>query len=366
MNINNDIKKLHFFNKFEEKITHEEVLHPKITKQIASSFQTDIRKLCHVIFYGPPGSGKYTLALKLIKKYSPSKLKYEKKITLSTSKSTVYSIKISDIHYEIDMSTLGCNCRNLWHEMFIHLVDTISLRKTKTVIFLCKKFHDINIELLDVFYSYLHDMNNKLCFGVEIKYILLTEHVSFIPDNIVNCCLKINVPRPTIKRYMKCFGGPAAAAADIIKVQPITNIANIVDTKAAFRLIPHQFICQNIVTLLTTKQPIKLLKFRQHLYELLTYNLNIQDCCWFILDELKSDISISKRFETIVNLYNFFFFYNNNYRPIYHLELLFLKLHKMICQQSHLASSSSCSTTSLTASSSTSSSLTSPSWPSFS
>ena len=33
----------------------------------------------HHILYGPPGIGKYTQSLKIIKQYSPSDLKYEKK-----------------------------------------------------------------------------------------------------------------------------------------------------------------------------------------------------------------------------------------------------------------------------------------------
>ena len=59
-------------------------------------------KFSNYIFYGPPCSYKYKSALKLIQYFSPSSLKYEKKLYISVPKTEFY-IKISDIHYEIDI-----------------------------------------------------------------------------------------------------------------------------------------------------------------------------------------------------------------------------------------------------------------------
>ena len=50
--------------------------------------------------------------------YVPSKLKYERKITIRTNKKYSYTFKISDIHFEIDMDLLGCNARVLWNEIY--------------------------------------------------------------------------------------------------------------------------------------------------------------------------------------------------------------------------------------------------------
>ena len=44
-----------------------------------SSSSLNIDKLSNLIIYGPPGIGKYSQTLSFIKKFSPSKLKYEKK-----------------------------------------------------------------------------------------------------------------------------------------------------------------------------------------------------------------------------------------------------------------------------------------------
>ena len=68
----------------------------------------------------------------------------------------------------------------------------------KTIV--CKNFHEIHTELLECFYSYMQTIpNNKF----SLYFILLTEAVSFIPDNIVNCCKRIHVARPTRLQYNK-------------------------------------------------------------------------------------------------------------------------------------------------------------------
>ena len=77
-------------------------LHPHL-KKTYEQFPNNINNLNNLLFYGPSGVGKYTQALNAIKKYSQSDLKYEKKLTVCYNK-TNYYFKISDIHFEIDMS----------------------------------------------------------------------------------------------------------------------------------------------------------------------------------------------------------------------------------------------------------------------
>ena len=98
---------------FEEYVleNQSENLHPKLEK-LYTRFPKKINKLKNLIFYGPSGIGKYTQMLKAIKKYSPSELKYEKKISVTYNKQQ-YFFKISDIHCEVDMSLLGCNSKML-------------------------------------------------------------------------------------------------------------------------------------------------------------------------------------------------------------------------------------------------------------
>ena len=116
----------------------------------------------NLIFYGPSGTGKYTQALSLIKNLSPLSLKYEKKL-LTVFNKVEYFIKISDIHYEIDMALLGCNSKLLWHEIYLQIIDIICTKQVKYGIIICKNFHEIHSELLDIFYSYMQ--KNLLSLG---------------------------------------------------------------------------------------------------------------------------------------------------------------------------------------------------------
>ena len=81
-------------------------LHPKISENIFSQLPEDVELLPNIIVYGPKGVGKYTQVLKLLKRYSPTELKYEKKLTVNFNKSQLY-YKVSDIRSEVDMSLLG-------------------------------------------------------------------------------------------------------------------------------------------------------------------------------------------------------------------------------------------------------------------
>ena len=55
--------------------------HPEL-ESIENSMP-NINNMGNLILYGPSGCGKYTQSLRLIKKYSPSDLKYDKRITLN-------------------------------------------------------------------------------------------------------------------------------------------------------------------------------------------------------------------------------------------------------------------------------------------
>ena len=79
----------------------------------------------NIIIYGPTGTGKYSSILNYLIQFSPSELKYDKKITIHTSKEQEYFIRISDTHYEVDIEQLGCNPKMLWHEIYVHILNAI-------------------------------------------------------------------------------------------------------------------------------------------------------------------------------------------------------------------------------------------------
>jgi hypothetical protein len=310
---------------FEEYISavNKVNLHPKLEKYY-NQFPKSIDKLRNLIFYGPSGVGKYSQMLYSIKKYSHSDLKYEKKLSLLFNKD-MYFFKISDIHYEIDMSLLGCNAKLLWHDIYQQIVDIVSAKVEKSGIIVCKEFHNIHSELLENFYSYMQDNNAS---NIDIKFILLTEEISFIPDSILNCCEIINVSRPTKTVYSKIVKNKLP---NDIKVENITNIKNL-HVEINELMYPHKIMCDKIIREITNINNIKFIKFRDYLYDIFIYNLNVVECIWYILTSLIKQKNIQKKDLSLVLLktYTFLKYYNNNYRPIYHLENYFFYLTSIV------------------------------------
>lgn len=300
-------------------------LHPKLDK-LFSNFPSKLCDLKNLIFYGPSGVGKYTQMLRCIKKYSPTELKYEKKISVTYNKQH-YFYKISDIHYEIDMSLLGCNSKLLWHEIYLQLIDIISAKTEKSGIIVCKYFNEIHSELLENFYSYMQKNNAT---SVDLKYILITEEISFIQDNILNCCEIIHIPRPTKLLYNKCLKNDNKLPTTI-QLENITNIKNI-HSSVHELMTPYKIMCDKILAAMNQVDDMKFLNFRDLLYDIFIYNLDITDCIWYILSTLFSQNKIKSNdiSKVMIKTYSFFQYYNNNYRPIYHLENYFLYLTSVI------------------------------------
>jgi len=294
-------------------------LHPKLEK-VFKKFPKNIQDLKNIIYYGPSGTGKYTQMLTSIKKYSPTELKYEKKISLTFNKQQ-YFFKISDIHYEIDMSLLGCNSKLLWHDIYQQIVDIISAKVDKSGIIVCKYFQDIHSELLENFYSYMQKNNTSI---IDLKFILLTEEMSFIPDNILNCCEIINISRPTKTAYVKCI---CEKLPSNLKTSNITNM-KILHAYNEDLMLQHKIICNKILKNLTNIHDMQFLKFRDILYDIFIYNLNIAECIWYILSTLIEEKKINKQQLSgiLIKTYSFLQYYNNNYRPIYHVENYLLSL----------------------------------------
>jgi hypothetical protein len=298
-------------------------LHPKLDK-VYDKFPNQLQNLKNLIFFGPNGTGKYTQMLKSIKKFSPSELKYEKKISLTYNKQQ-YFFKISDIHYEVDMSLLGCNSKLLWHEIYQQIIDIISAKTEKSGIIVCKYFHDIHSELLENFYSYMQQNSDK---SIDLKFIIITEEISFISDNILNCCEIINISRPTKTLYIKCIKSKLPSK---IQLENITNI-KILHIYNEDLMLQHKIICNKIINSIVNIDDLNFIKFRDILYDIFIYNLDISDCIWYILSSLIKEKKIKKEnlSKILIKTYCFFQYYNNNYRPIYHVENYLLNLAKII------------------------------------
>jgi len=296
--------------KFEDYIDCDISLQPNINK-LYDSFPKNIIDLKNIIMYGSKSIGKYTQILNLIKKYSPSNLKYEKKLQIEYNKNN-YFYKMSDIHFEIDMELLGCNSKLLWNEIYYKIIDITLSKKYKSSIILCKNFHEIHNELLDNFYSYMQSLllNNN----IKIIFIISTEHISFIPNNILNSCKTITLKKPSNKIYNMCY----VNNNDLLFNPDYDN--------------NYKKICDNIINYIININDVSFLKIREEIYNIFVYNLNIYECIYYILEVIIHKKKIKKKHinDIIYDTYSVLKYYNNNYRPIFHLEKFIFNLIKII------------------------------------
>lgn len=323
-------------------------------------------KICDMpnfILFGPPGVGKYSESLKIIEQFSESNLKYEKKMLIKSAKNE-HIIKISDIHFEINMENLTCNSKILFNDIYINIIDAIEGSKNKCGIILCKNFHSINNEILDIFYSYMQQ--NLINSKVLVKFIILTEAISFIPKNILDVSKILYYSKLSYSSYIKLsnsnnkkFFNKLRNASTIstdnaehessMIIKNKNYYANQIDNLHVLRHIDlnnnyndiinlKYSICEQLISLIDNNI-INYANIRNILYDILIHNLSVYECIYYITTScvknniLKSSAnsannanSANKIDKIFTKMCKFFKYYNNNYRPIYHLEYYILSL----------------------------------------
>ena len=240
----------------------------------------------------------------------------------------------------------------------------------------------IHTELLEIFYSYMQEYNSRFS-PIHLKFFLVTEHLCFIPNNILASCETISVRRPDREMYVRmirtmqfCKTGPrkytkalkdtdvvtsidvpqtapaenefvqkismahkgySDAAIEMIETIDVGEIMNLKELRyfsklKDIRTIPADIfnvVCNNIIEQLLTPELMVHAQFRDALYDIFVYNLDIVECVWHIICNLieNDHLGGSAISDVMTRSYNFLKYYNNKYRPIYHLESIF---HYMI------------------------------------
>ena len=309
-------------SKFEEYIENvkKNNFHKYLSKSL-NAFGTNINQLNHMIFYGKKGIGKYSQMLHFIKRYSPSELKYERKINYKYNNKYDYTFKISDIHFEIDVEMLGCNAKLLFNELFYHILDVCVTMQRRNNIIVLKNFHKINSDLLDIFYSYMHTLYHN---NLKLIFIILTEQISFIPNNILNKCSIISLSKPNVN-YLKKLN------KKMVHFDKIENLKDIkLDVTKNVVSIKSKLV-YNIYENIVNYKNIDFILLRDSIYELFIYDVNVEEVIFCIITELIKNDLLTDNIHTILDdIYLFLKYYNNNYRPIYHVELIIFKIIKLI------------------------------------
>jgi DNA polymerase III delta prime subunit len=299
-----------------------------------SEFHSQVpAQLPHIIFYGPAGIGKYTQCLLFLKHYSLNQLRHEKKVEFemdkktsssSNTKTKMYGYKMSDIHYEIDMSLLGCNAKTIWNECMNRIVDNVLGHPNKTGFVVCKNFHMVNNELLELLYGYMTQYPS-ISVSIHLRFIFITECVSFISNNILQMCHVFEYGRPTNPNYLS-FVSPAAPPPSNLKEVRM----NLRPSPAESSIRMLEKICQPIVDDIQKIETLNLSNFREKIYLILEYNLDLNECIWFILEQLfcqtNEEANPQIMSEAIQQFFGILKKYNNNYRSIYHIESILLQI----------------------------------------
>lgn len=289
---------------------------------IFDEFPKELKHVNHMIFSGPSGVGKYTQALALISKYSKSSLKYERKAIICQNKDQYY-YKLSDIHIEIDMEMLGPSAKTLWLEIINQLYDIINSLNKKEFIVLCKNFDKTRDELMEIFYGYLNNVSN-----IDLKYFFIVENPSVLPEAILNIALILPVKRPSATDYKKLMETKKSFSK--AETKKIDNVKDVIigDISKDY----NKEIVSKIVDNIINYDSLDIKVLRNHIYDIFTYNLCVKTCIKDIVFGVIKEFKLSN--ENIKQIFletnNFYRLYNNNYRPIYHIENLVITYIKII------------------------------------
>ena len=119
----------------------------------------------------------------------------------------------------------------------------------------------------------------------------------------------------------------------------MSDITNTKELKSFYNLninnIPADIfnvVCDNIIEELKN---INFLKLRESIYEIFIYNLDTAECIWYIIYYfIDSNYIKDENISDILNKCNeILLYYNNNYRPIYHIENILLYIADKITNE---------------------------------
>lgn len=191
--------------------------------------------------------------------------------------------------------------------------------------------------------------------NIKIIFIIITEQISFIPNNALNACHLLRIGRPSKDKYSNLtlfnnnpidnsdkrefLNKMKTVNSDILSKRPNESILKTVDTDAIVNIkelyslnqvsntkeVPNDafnIICDNIIKKIMNPSDINCAEFRDILYDMLTYNLEVPECIFYIIKYFIENrlLSSGDIGDIMSKTYNFLKYYNNNYRPIYHLE----------------------------------------------
>ena len=104
-------------------------------------------------------------------------------------------------------------------------------------------------------------------------------------------------------------------------LEDIKNIKNVVNNITVLNNIENKIV-GSIIEKMNNINDIVFIEFRDTIYDIFIYNIDVNECINKIITHFieTKEINNENISDIIFEGYKFFRYYNNNYRPIYHLE----------------------------------------------
>ena len=296
----------------------EDPFHPDIISYL-DAFPTSVAEMPSLIISGPQAAGKRTLGLVVVAGFSPSAMRYEKKLYIGEAprrQEDVPCMPMSDIHFEVDMSLPCFGNKAGWASAHKAIVDAVEIRRHKYAFVMCTHFHLADRDLIRGFSNFMDSGVD----GVNLRYILVTEHYSRLPLEIRQMAHRIAVPVPprTPARAPQCLEESSASAA----LDAVCSCSGVAAVPA----------------------------LRHAIYAGLTRNMDVSRWAWHLFRRWKERGggagSPCKDLMALDALIVFHEKCARSYRPIFHLERLALFLGTLIDGQSSGDASPECTGTS--------------------
>lgn len=274
-------------------------IHPSITKKLNNlTYET----FTNILFYGPNGSGKYTLFKNLINNiFQKDTTPNRQTINFKNKSINIYSSKY---HFEIYLDKKKYDKTTL-----LDLLEYIT--ETKSVNGLCKIIYFKNAQYLPPeVISYIK--NNIESDGEFIKYVLTMNNICNLKCESIFTLVR--VPLPSIENILNLIGDTEENRQIVVNEK--RNLTRIMFLKEhQLTQFPSSKIKQKIFDIIETGNIKKTELLRESVYDLSSKNYDKIKFLKFIFNKVKN-----KNNEYIEEVLNISRKINNSYKDTIHIE----------------------------------------------
>ena len=254
------------------------------------------------IIYGTTGSEKEQLVEDYLKRISPSSLKYERKLIYDGPKTQVL-IRVSDVHYSVDLSLLKCGGLLAWHNVIDLIRGSIAARGKRMGLVLCYAAEECSTDILQ---AISHCLGRVFGRTVRVFFWLITSSISCLPQRIVSNCRMHRISASTT-------------------------------TSPSWKEVSSKHMASLIFAEIRKADGLMISELRECLYCNEIVLLTIHDIVWPLLRMVISQRATDGKPVAIPELcclakvcLSCCQGYENSYRPIFHLERLAMELSKAL------------------------------------